>query len=369
MFTAVRTFVCASLAAAPLACAQVPETPQNPAVAPQTIQPEQNATPSRLTARRLFAGTLATVLQATGNTVTLGLTDAVAGGLTRWFERRTGRPLNAPYIHMQQQPYVAPQTYTPPTDATAQGYAPPSEYQTSPYTPPAYTPSPEYATAQPAYPQEQTPQYAPAESNNIPVQYQQAAVAFQQAVGGAEGALYAGLAYEVHLVGPGGTTSPVDPSTYQFATGERFVVFYRPTVPGRIEVYNINPAGRETLIDSVEIAAGQLSRLGPYEFAAMKGNEYLRLVMTPCSTPALAMVTRDIVNVGTGSSAANVSGGFQFPTCGARTRSIREKVRTRDIRNVALEDGTAFALDPISAQEQAAGEIAPREILIAFRHR
>ncbi|HEY8507442.1 MAG TPA: hypothetical protein VIL32_03735 [Steroidobacteraceae bacterium] len=309
------------------------------------------------------------MLQTTGNTVTLGLTDLVAGGLTRWFERRTGRPLNAPYTHMQQQPYVAPQTYSPPTDAAAPACTPPPEYTTSPYTPPAYTPAPEYAPAQPAYAPEETPQYAPAESNNVPVQYQQAAVAFQQALSAPEGAIYAGLAYEVHLVGPGGMTSIVDPSTYQFATGEQFVVFYRPTVPGRIEVYNINPAGRETLIDSVEIAAGQLSRLGPYEFAAMKGDEYLRLVLTPCSTPALAMVTRDIVNVGTGSSAANASGGFQFPTCGARTRSIREKVPTRDIRKVALEDGTAFALDPISAQEQTTGEIAPREILIAFRHR
>jgi hypothetical protein len=44
-------------------------------------------------------------------------------------------------------------------------------------------------------------------------------------------------------------------------------------------------------------------------------------------------------------------------------------VRTRDIRNVALDGGTSFALDPVSRQELSSGNVTPREVTIVFHHR
>ena len=75
--------------------------------------------------------------------------------------------------------------------------------------------------------------------------------------------LYAGVAYEVHTLGSGGTSTPVDVASYSFATGERFIVYYRPTLPGVINVFNVNPLGQEKQIDAVNVAAGQLATLGP----------------------------------------------------------------------------------------------------------
>jgi hypothetical protein len=184
-------------------------------------------------------------------------------------------------------------------------------------------------------------------------------------------ALYAGLAYEVHFLMPDGTTTPVNPATHEFHTGERFIVFYRPTLPGHMDVYNINPAGVQTQIDALDIAAGQLSRLGPYEFAALSGEEQLRLILTPCSSSTVPFVTRDIVNVSQtvtpGAMAPGAPLGLQA-CAGAATRSIRS-VRTRDIRKVAVDGTTAFALDPVSLQEQTSGGVAPREITIVLHHR
>ena len=50
------------------------------------------------------------------------------------------------------------------------------------------------------------------------------------------------------------------------------------------------------------------------------------------------------------------------------TRSIAAPA-TRDIRKVALDGTTAFALDPVSAAERSSGQFAPREVTILFRHR
>jgi hypothetical protein len=76
----------------------------------------------------------------------------------------------------------------------------------------------------------------------------------------------------VHRLEPGGATLPVDPAVHEFRTGERFVVYFRPSLPGRMDIYNINPAGRQVLIDTQELAAVQLTRLGPYEFTAATGD-------------------------------------------------------------------------------------------------
>ena len=179
-----------------------------------------------------------------------------------------------------------------------------------------------------------------------------------------DGTLYAGIAYEVHALGPGGTTTPVNPATYIFHTGDRFMVYYRPSMPGRMDVFNINPAGRQTQIDSASMAAGQMASLGPYEFSAMTGDESLRISLSPCSTQQLLVATRDIVNVASSTTATT---GVQLGTCGMNTRGL--DVRTRDITKVAVDGGTAFALDPVSASELSGGQIATRDVQIVFHHR
>jgi hypothetical protein len=181
----------------------------------------------------------------------------------------------------------------------------------------------------------------------------------------AGGGVFAGLAFEVHAVLPGGAMTPVNPATHEFRTGDRFIVVYRPTLPGQMTVFNINPAGVQTQIDRVDLAAGQLAQLGPYEFAAMTGDEQLRLVLSPCSTPELLATTRDIVNV---ANAAPAAPALNLAACSPATRSIRD-VPTRDIRKVGVEGTTAFALDPVSASEFSSGQVAPREVTIVFRHR
>lgn len=182
----------------------------------------------------------------------------------------------------------------------------------------------------------------------------------------APGGIAAGLAFEVHRLDPGGATTLVDPAAHEFRSGERFVVFFRPSMPGRMDIYNINPVGQQTLIDTQELAAGQLTRLGPYEFTATTGDEQLRLLMQPCSTPQLVAATRDIVRV---PDTVPAQAGMELQACNvSATRSVRA-VPTRDIRKVIVEDGTQFALDPLSAEELASGQVAPREVTIRFRHR
>jgi hypothetical protein len=254
--------------------------------------------------REVFAGTLAAVVQASGGALLTGIAQVVTGRLVDWFSDK-----------------LAP-------DAPAlSGFAGASGGE-----------------AQAGF--DPTEQLVPAAAST--------------------GEVFAGLAFEVHRVGAGGETSLVDPESHEFRTGERFVVFYRPSLPGRMDVFNINPAGQQTLIDNQQLAAGQLTRMGPYEFAAMTGDEQLRLVLSPCSTPALVTATRDIVRVPdtvTGDSAIGLV------ACDAVvTRSVRS-MPTRDIRKVAVEDGTSFALDPLSAEELASGQAAPRELTIRFRHR
>ena len=116
--------------------------------------------------------------------------------------------------------------------------------------------------------------------------------------------LHAGVAYEVHLIGRDGATKAVDPARHVFRTGDRFQVYYRPTLPGRIDVLNVDPQGGESRIDNVEVAAGQLAALGPYQFVDAKGDETLKLVLEPCSSPVLTASTRTIVKADAAISAS-----------------------------------------------------------------
>jgi hypothetical protein len=192
-----------------------------------------------------------------------------------------------------------------------------------------------------------------------------AGTAYQPAAGGYDGTLYAGIAYEVLALGANGASTQVNPATYIFHTGDRFMVSYRPSMPGRMEVYNINPAGQQSRIDSVTMAAGQLASLGPYQFSNLTGDESLRLVLAPCSSPQLLVATRDIVNV---SANASSTTPVQLGNCGAPTTRGLE-VKTRDITKVAVDGGTSFALDPVSHQELSSGQVTAREVNIVFHHR
>jgi hypothetical protein len=181
--------------------------------------------------------------------------------------------------------------------------------------------------------------------------------------------VYAGIAYEVHALSADGHWVPVDPTTHQFRSGDRFMVYYRPSLPGRMQVHNVNPAGKQTLIDAADMAAGQLAGLGPYEFTAMSGDESLLLVLSPCSTPQLLVATRDIVKAGAPPpSDAQTGGGVPLENCGViATRSV--DIRTRDIQKVAADGTTSFALDPVSQQELTSGQVESRRVSIVFHHR
>jgi hypothetical protein len=185
---------------------------------------------------------------------------------------------------------------------------------------------------------------------------------------GMAGGLYAGIAYEVHTMGADGAYStPVNTATYEFHTGDRFMVYYRPSLPGHMEIYNINGAGKQTLIDSSNMAAGQMVALGPYEFTNDSGEESLHLVLSPCTSPQLITATRDIVKVGASPQSTQSGSEVRLGDCGpasARGTSFQ----TRDIAKVGVEGTTSFALDPISPKELRSGQVTPRQMTIVFHH-
>ena len=182
-----------------------------------------------------------------------------------------------------------------------------------------------------------------------------------------ENAVYAGIAYEVQIIGADGQMTPVNTAIYEFHTGDKFNLVYRPSLPGHMDIYNINAAGQKTLIDSSEMAAGQMTTLGPYQFSNQTGEESLRLVLSPCTNPQLQAKTRDIVKL---DSTPAATGGrtLKLPDCGAPTARGAD-VRTRDIQKVGVEDSTSFALDPLTPKEMISGQVAPREAIIVFHHR
>jgi hypothetical protein len=180
-----------------------------------------------------------------------------------------------------------------------------------------------------------------------------------------EAQVHAGIAYQVSLLGADGSRTLVDTARRTFATGERFEIAYRPNFPGVVDVYNIDPAGREERIDSVQLGVAQLATLGPYEFVNTKGNETLRIVLQPC-----------LGSVADGQSAGNrgIARAQIRPevvqalkACDDPARK-RELAPTRGIARVSLEGGTSFALDPVSRSELESGRMAPREVVIRFVH-
>jgi len=313
--------------------------------------------------RALFAQSLAQVAQTTGSAAVVMMADGLTGALKGWFDNRRQRKNTngalgntygqntAPAPNYQPAPSSTQSYPVPATDAN--GYPLPND--TNGY-PPA---NPGGATG--GYPADNpyssTDSYGtpPAgDSNSTPPQ------------------LYAGVAYEIHLLQRDGQEFSVDPATYTFHTGEQFRVYYRPSLPGRVDVFNINAAGQQSQIDSSIVAAGDLASLGPYEFTLLQGEETLILKLTPCATPATYAVTRNIVKAQNTNGAPDyqANNSLGFDSCSnTSTRGLKNRPKTRDITKVSNEGGTSFALDPIGANELGSGDMAPRQITITLHHR
>ena len=318
--------------------AQMTDPNMQPAPYMQPADPNAPPASGKKVFKQLFAGTLAAVLQASGVGLATGLTTAMSGAIQNWFNK----PPKAPGM-----------------DAAAAGMG---GMPTSPDL------SMGGMTAAPGMPMGMPQPMTPPDMNAMPAM--PPGMNAMPAAPAAMPSLYAGLAYEVQAI-RNGQAMTVDPATHSFATGERFVVMYRPSLPGQVAIYNVNPLGQETQIDAVNVAAGELTRLGPYEFRATTGREVLRLILSPCRDDGLMATTRDIVKVDEMSSApagVPVSGALVLPNCSvvaART----DRPQTRDIVKVDSEDGTMFALDPVSQQEIQAGSFTPRELTLTFTHR
>jgi hypothetical protein len=325
--------------------AQMPD----PMAAPPPPQPQkQNPL------KQLFAGTLTAVLQTTGVGLATGLTQVMTGAIQNWFNRpRKGQANNIaadPNAGMGTMP-------TMPT-----GMPDPMAGMQSPGGMPGATPDP-MGGMSPAAPMGGAPLMPGAQMGMQPSM---------------PPTIYAGLAYEVQLISRTGATMTVDPATHIFATGDRFVLMYRPSLPGQVALYNTTyspdgrPLGPEKIVDTVNVAAGELTRLGPYEFRNNQGMEQLRLVLTACRNEQLMATTRDIVkveDVPVASQASTASPAINFQNCSSvATRGV-DGPQPRDIVKVSSEEGTMFALDPVSQQELQAGNIAPRELTLAFNHR
>ena len=316
--------------------------------------------------RKLFAGTIMAVLGGVGGAVVNGLVGGVGGSIQNWFSRRQQNSMAAGYPQTTYPQTTYPQTTFPQAvDASQQGgtYSQASTYPQAATYPPtttyppvtSYTPTNNAASGMPS-PVGTTSNYpSPTPAPNA------------AAPSAASPNLVAGVAYEVHAqaagqpVVAGQPDAVVDESSYVFHTGDRFTVYLRPSTPGRLEVYNINPLGQRSLIDSTTLAAGQLSVLGPYAFTATTGDEQLQLIISPCANPQLLATSRDIVNL----SGSPTTTAVSLPGCSA-TRGL--DVHTRDIQKVGVDGGTSFAIDSIAPAELAAGQITPRSLVLRFHH-
>jgi hypothetical protein len=197
---------------------------------------------------------------------------------------------------------------------------------------------------------------------------------------------YAGIAYEIQLLSDDGKVISVNPVGYRFHTGDRFQVALRPSLPGVINVYNTDPRGVTHKIDSQSIAGGKLMKLGVYRFVHETGEEKLRIVLSPCSTPVLLAATRSIVraeeadapdpapaaNPAPKATAVKASGSVfasrPTPLQGCSVLAEPSRPKTRSIEKVEAEGETAFALDPASSEEVTTGRYASREVTIVMLH-
>jgi hypothetical protein len=319
------------------------------------MQPPPQPPPKQNPFKQLFAGTLTAVLQASGVGLATGLTTVMTGAIQNWFNKPPkgaagvaadpsggmgGMPGQMPGAAMPAMPTGMPDPMggMQPSVGMPTGMPDPMGGM-----PASGMPSGDMTAAA------QAPMGMPAASSN----------------------LYAGLAYEVQAIGRSGETLTVDPATHYFATGDRFIVMYRPSLPGQVAIYNVNPLGQEKKIDAVNVAAGELTRLGPYEFRHNAGTEVMRLILSPCLNDGLMATTRDIVKVDDMQpvgAASPPASALNLPSC-SMVAAQSARPQTRDIVKVGAEEGTMFALDPVAQQEVQSGNYTARELTLTFNHR
>lgn len=397
-------FLILTCAASATAIGQVtdsyPSYPQ-PATYPPGNAYAQQAMPGSAnpSMRNLFAASLAQVAQVNGTAAIMSMADGLTGALRDWFDRRRQRNNGAAAGNGATASYGATPSYSaypgnsmtsaampapagyPQTSAPANFPAPDPNYpgsggsqSSSGYPQPPGDPQasgyPQTSAGPQASGYPQTPAYS--QSSGYPQSagsYTGSGVDPNSPTGASApagaGQLYAGIAYEIHLQAADGSSRQVDPASYAFRGGDRFSVYYRPALPGKVDVFNIDAAGQNTQIDTVNVAAGQLASLGPYEFADQPGNETLILRLTTCVTPSLLATTRSIIKVQNAAPASSL----QLDSCSSVvTRGLKKKPQTRSIRKVSVEGGTSFALDPVSREEMSTGQYAPRQITITLQH-
>lgn len=389
------------------AAAQMPQAPQPlppiPAV-PQTMPlpatlPGQPAmfdpnNPGAASPRFLFAGALAMVAKSVGATVVSSLSQ----GIVNWFNssgtgaQSAANPWMAPPPMMGGYPgampppppmgfptpmsgaqpppmgFPAPMPGAMPPGAMPPGTMlpgamPPGAMPPGGLPPPYMPPASAGAPGLPAAPFPATAAPMPGAPMTAAALPMTPAPAFGSAPAPAP-TLYAGIAFEVHLLGAGGSETTVDPGAYVFHSGDRFLVYYRPSLPGRVHVSNVSPTGAVIPIETLTLAGAQLAKLGPYQLTDPAGDEALRLVLEPCSSPELVAATRNIVKATDSGSGTDLTlGSCQTSTVAAAG------VGTRNIVKTTMDGNTGFALDPVNSQELASGHLLPRETTIAIHHR
>lgn len=347
--------------------------------------------------RALFAQSLAQVVQTGGSAAVVAVADGLTGALKNWFDSKRQRKGQNGALGNTAYPVASPmttsgypQTQYPPA-TSSQGTYPQGSYPQGTYPQGTYPqsndpnagayppvdgsvpgnagyPDPNYpSTAYPSagYPTPNTADGSYPQTNPYPPTETYPPTGFPPSTQSQPAQIYAGIAYEIHLVQANGSTQPVDIASYAFRTGDQFRVYYRPSLPGRVDVFNINAAGQNSQIDSSVVAAGELASLGPYQFTDLQGEETLILKLSPCVTPQLYATTRSIVKVQGAQPASNPMG---LGDCSATaTRGL--KTKTRDIRKVSVEGGTSFALDPIAPTELGDGSLSARQVTITLHHR
>ena len=357
--------------------ANYPQYPQPAAYPPASGMVA--APTARQSMRSQFAASLLQAAQVTGSGAMVAVADGLTGALRDWFDRRRMKQAMTAQGYAQPQSYPQTQGYPQPqqTMSYPQPNAPQPGYGASPAPTGQYSGQYSGADGSVGGPQVSQP-YPPAPGSDANSGYGPDTGSSYGAGSGAptnKSQMYAGIAYEIHLLNADGSTQAVDTATYSFRTGDRFRVFYRPALPGRVVVFNVNAAGQSAQIDNVDVAAGELASLGPYEFTNLTGEETLILRLSTCVTPSLLATTRDIVKSvdGAGNSSSvpygAAQGAPQIASCSAvTTRGIKNRPKTRDIKKVSTEGGTSFALDAISPAEMQSGDYAPRQVTITLHH-
>jgi hypothetical protein len=328
----------ASVASAPTTTS--PPTP--PAVPDTAATPSLASSSSPISSglKSVFAGSVASAVGGSNNLTSVARSQ-MGGSITDWYHQSAKTPASQPR---------AP-SLTPPPAAPA---SPAAVASTTPAAPPTSAVPANNAASSPA----STPASHPDSS--------------MLAAAPTEPKAYAGIAYEIHLLTTGNKPVAVDPKYHHFKTGDRFRVPFRPALSGIVDVYNVDPNGVSTKIDSTQMAAGELLTLGTYAFVAGGGDETLRLVLLPCETPTLVATTRSIVrqeDVATAPHAERpAERSLAVPLQSCRVATTSPLPGTRGIVKIDTDGATAFALDPATTEESRTGKYAPREVVVHLIH-